>query len=78
MASTSTAFKELTDANSVGTRYGQTSTEPLGFYGVTTCVPQFVFSTGVLSQSISSGALASTLVVALNRLGLINCTTILP
>ena len=78
MATTSTAFRQLSDGNAVGTLLGQTNVDLIGFYGVTTAVPQFSFSTGVLMQSISSGALASTLAFALNRMGLISCTTILP
>ena len=78
MASTSTAFRQLSDGNAVGTLLGVSATDLIGFYGVTTAAAQFVFSTGVTMQSISSGALASTMAFVLNKMGLINCTTILP
>ena len=76
MATTSTAFRQLSDGNQVGTLFGTGATDLIGFYGVTTAVQQFSFSTGVTMQSISSGALASTMAFALNKLGLINCSTI--
>lgn len=36
MPSTSIAFRELTDFNSPGTRFGQTSTDLITFYGTAT------------------------------------------
>ena len=69
MATTSQAFKDLSDQNQVGTRLGVTSTELIGFYGVTTCVAR-----QAVSGSISSGALSSSLANALAQLGLVNVT----
>ena len=74
MATTSTAFRQLSDGNLVGTLLGQSTTDLIGFYGVTTAVAQ-LNSNGL---SFSSGALASSLAFNLNRLGLINCTTFAP
>jgi hypothetical protein len=69
MAMTSSALKDLSDQNSVGTRLGATSTELIGFYGVTTCVTR-----QTVTGSISSGALASSVATALSNLGLANVT----
>ena len=77
MATTSSAQRQLSDGNTVGTILGQTVSDPIGFYGVTTAVTQYVVSTAIM-QSVSSGALASSIAVALTRLGLINASTILP
>ena len=74
--SSSNASRQLSDGNSLGTVLGQSSADTIGFYGATTCQAQFSFSTGVLTQSVSSGALASTLAYALHRMGLINCSSI--
>ena len=71
MATTSAAIRELSDQNSQGTRLGATSTDLIGFYGVTTCVAK-----PTVTGSISSGALASSLAIALNNLGLIFCSTV--
>ena len=75
MATTSTAFRQLSDGNSVGTLLGISAADLIGFYGVTTAVAQFTVSTAV-SQSISSGALASTIAFQLNRMGFMNISTI--
>lgn len=69
MAMTSSALKDLSDQNTIGTRLGVTSTELIGFYGVTTCVTR-----QTVSGSISSGALASSMATALSNLGLANVT----
>lgn len=69
MAMTSSAMKDLSDQNSIGTRLGVTSTELIGFYGVTTCVTR-----QTVSGSISSGALASSMATAMSNLGLANVT----
>jgi hypothetical protein len=71
MAVTSTAFRQLSDGNAVGTLLGISSTDLIGFYGVTSAVAQL----NVNGLSYSSGALASSLAFQLNRLGLISCTT---
>ena len=71
MATTSSAFRQLSDGNLVGTLLGISTTDLIGFYGVTTATAQ-PNSNG---QSISSGALSSSLAFQLNKLGLINVTT---
>ncbi len=74
MATTSSAQRQLSDGNSQGTVLGQSTTDLIGFYGVTSAVAQ----QSANGLSFSSGALASTLAFALNRLGLINVTTFAP
>ena len=69
MATTSAAIRELSDQNSQGTRLGATSTDLIGFYGVTTCVAK-----PTVTGSISSGALASSLCAQLSSMGLVNVT----
>ena len=76
MATTSTAFRQLSDGNAVGTLYGISTADLIGFYGNTTCFAQLAVSSGVTQNSISSGALASTIAFYLNKIGLIQCTTI--
>lgn len=78
--SSSNAARQLSDGNSVGTLLGQSTSDVIGFYSnaSTAGVNQYQFSSGVGQQSISSGALASSLAAALHRLGLIQCSTILP
>ncbi len=76
MTISSIAFRQLSDGNSQGQMIGQSATDPIGFYNVTTVTAQLVVSSGVTQNSISSGALASTIAVYLHRLGLINCSTI--
>jgi hypothetical protein len=71
MATTSAAQRQLSDGNSQGTVLGQSTVDLIGFYGITTAVAQ----SNSNGQSISSGALSSSLAFQLNRLGLINCTT---
>ena len=68
--SSSNAVKQLSDGNSQGTVLGQSVTDKIAFYNATP-----VAQGNANNQSISSGALASTLAFQLNRLGLINCTT---
>ena len=76
MATTSAAQKQLSDANSQGTILGQSITDLIGFYGVTSATAQLAVSSGTTQNSISSGALASTIAFYLNKIGLIQCTTI--
>lgn len=71
--SSSNAVRQLSDGNSQGTIYGQSVADTIGFYG-TTAVAQLNANT----VSISSGALASSLAVALNRLGLVQTSSFLP
>lgn len=70
MATTSAAVRQLSDKNSVGTMMGQSSTDVIGFYNVTTCVAQ-----QAVSGSLSSGAFASSMADCLRKLGLITYTT---
>jgi hypothetical protein len=69
--SSSNAQRQLSDGNSQGTVLGQSTTDLLGFYGLSTAIAQG----NVNGRSVSSGALASSIAFELNRLGLINCTT---
>jgi hypothetical protein len=73
--SSSNAVRQLSDGNSQGTVLGKSSTDTIGFYGVTTPVAQFSLST-TAQQSLSSGALVSSIAIVLNNLGLINCTSV--
>lgn len=70
MATTSSAMRDLSDQNSIGTRLGVTSTDLICFYGTTTATAKL----GV-GGSISSGALASSIAAALNTMGLLNVST---
>lgn len=72
--SSSNAVKQLSDQNSIGTIFGASTTDPIGFYGATSGVAQG----NANGLSFSSGALASTLAFQLNRLGLINVTSFAP
>ena len=69
MATTSSALRDLSDQNQVGTRLGTTSTDLICFYGVTSGVIR-----QTVSGSISSGALASSVAAALSAYGLANVT----
>ena len=75
--SSSNAARQLSDGNSQGTNMGQSSSDLIGFYAVTTNVArQGLTGSSFASLSQSSGALASSLAIALNNLGLIFCTTV--
>lgn len=78
--SSSNAARQLSDRNSQGTILGQSSSDPIGFYNVTpvTRVGTIILGSGssFASLSQSSGALASSLAIALNNLGLISCSTV--
>lgn len=69
MATTSSAMKDLSDQNSIGTRLGTTSTDLICFYGTTTASAKLA-----ITGSISSGALASSMAAQLAVLGLISVT----
>ena len=74
--SSSNALRQLSDGNSQGTILGQSVTDRIGFYGVTTAVVKAgVTGTSIPSLSASSGAFVSTIALALNALGLIQCTS---
>lgn len=72
--SSSNAVRQLSDGNSQGTVMGL-STDKISFYNVSTVARQSGGSS-FASLSQSSGALASSLAIALHSLGLINCSTI--
>ncbi len=77
MATSSVAARQLSDGNSQGTILGKTSSDTIGFYGVTTAVAkQGLTGSTFASLSQSSGALASSLAIALNNLGIIFCSTV--
>ncbi len=73
MATTSKAPRQLSDQNSQGTSMGASTTDLIGFYGVTA-----VAKSGVAFATLSSstGPLISSIAIALNALGLINCTSV--
>jgi len=74
--SSSNAQRQLSDGNSRGTILGTASTDLIGFYGLTVGVAEPGFTgTSFASLSTSSGALASSIALALNSLGLITCTS---
>lgn len=75
MATTSAAVKQLSDANSQGTVMGVSSSDKISFYNVSTVARQSGGSS-FITLSLSSGALASSLAIALHSLGLINCSTV--
>ncbi len=69
MTISSVAQRQLSDGNSQGNVLGQSATDLIGFYGVTSCVARP--TTHATTNSISSGALASSIAAALNALGLV-------
>ncbi len=73
--SSSNAVKQLSDNNSQGTVMGQSATDKISFYNVSTVARQSGGSS-FITLSLSSGALASSLAIALHSLGLINCSTV--
>ena len=81
MPTTSTAFRQLSDFNSVGTILGISSSDLIGFYGVTSAAAKagtIALGSGssFATLSTSSGALASSIAIVLNNLGLITCTSV--
>jgi hypothetical protein len=82
MTTTSKAPKQLSDKNSQGTVLGASTSDLIGFYGINPGVgqPGSVTQTGstFISLSMSSGALSSAIAIALNSLGLINCSSVSP
>lgn len=75
--SSSNAVRQLSDGNSQGTVLGQSSTDLIGFYGVTTPVARAtIVGSNTLSTAVSStGAFgfgdattASTIVAVINQL----------
>ncbi len=78
--SSSNAVRQLSDGNSQGTVLGTGNADLIGFYNVTPVsrVGTVALGSGTsfASLSLSSGALTSSLAIALNNLGLISCTTV--
>jgi hypothetical protein len=78
--SSSNAVRQLSDKNSQGTVMGQANSDKIAFYNVTPISRAGTVALGsgtsFASLSVSSGALASTLAIALNNLGLISCSTV--
>ena len=74
--SSSNAVKQLSDGNSQGTSLGQSASDKISFYNATPVTKQGIAGSSFASLSQSSGALSSSLAIALNNLGLINCTTV--
>lgn len=77
----SNAQRQLSDGNPLGTILGVSATDIIGFYGVATSVAKvgtILLGSGssFASLSQSSGALASSIAIALNNLGLIACSTV--
>ena len=67
--SSSNAARQLSDGNSQGTLLGQSTTDKIGFFGVTTPVAQ-----QAITGMISTGAVVSSIVAGLVALGLFNST----
>lgn len=78
--SSSNAVKQLSDGNSQGTVLGQSAADKIGFYNVAPISKVGTIALGSGSSfatlSQSSGALSSSLAIALNALGLISCSTV--
>jgi hypothetical protein len=79
--SSSNAAKQLSDGNSQGTILGQSAADKIGFYNVATPVAKvgtvaLGSGSSFASLSQSSGALSSSLAIALHNLGLIACSTV--
>lgn len=77
MATTSAAQRQLSDGNSQGTNLGQSATDLIGFYGVTTAVAKAtIIGSNTLSTAVSSNnafgfgdaTTASTIVAVIKQL----------
>jgi hypothetical protein len=73
MATTSKAFRQLTDQNAVGTLFGASTSDLIGFYGVSSTSAQLQ-----VTGSVSSGAAASSAIFQLFVLGILGSTNIAP
>ena len=71
--SSSNAVRQLSDGNSQGTVLGQSANDAISFYNAT---PVTKTTTNLATLSSSSGALASSIAIILNGLGLIVCTSV--
>lgn len=74
--SSSNAVRQLSDGNSLGTVFGQSSSDPIAFYGSTAVARAAVVGSNTLSTAVSStGAFgfgdattASTVIAVINQL----------
>jgi len=71
--SSSNAVRQLSDGNTIGTILGQSSTDLIGFYGITSGVARVAVG-GALSSS--GTMMISSIASALINLGLITASTI--
>ena len=67
----SVAVRQLSDGNTIGTVLGQSSTDVIGFYGMTSGVAKIG-----IGGSLTTGTFVSSLANALSALGLVNVTTV--
>ncbi len=69
------AIQHLTDGNPTGTLFGQSSTDKIGFYGLTTPIvrPSVTYPTSTATTGTNEAAIVSV-VTALVNLGLIVTT----
>jgi hypothetical protein len=72
--SSSNAVRQLSDGNSQGTILGQSSTDLIGFYGLSAGVAKS--GTNFATLSSSTGPLASSIAMLLGSLGIITCTSV--
>lgn len=71
MPTTSRAVRQLSDQNSIGTILGTSSTDVIGFYGLTTGVAQIA-----IGGSLTTGTFVSSLANALVALNLMTVSTV--
>ena len=79
MPTTSSAFRQLSDQSVPGTLLGASTSDLIGFYGVTTAVPRSAVNFATLTNVLTSGtpgALMSSIAMTLGSLGLITCTSV--
>lgn len=69
----SNAVRQLSDQNPLGTILGASTSDVIGFYGLTQGITR-----PNLSGIISTGAVVSTIVAALHNLGLVNSSAATP
>ena len=70
------AVKQLTDGGPDGTRFGQSATDTIGFYGLTTPIvkPSVTWPNTATATTALNEAKANRLMAALVALGLITTT----
>ena len=69
--SSSNATRQLSDGNSIGTIMGQSSTDVIGFYGITSGVARIA-----IGGSLTTGTFVSSLANALAAYGLLTVSTV--